>query len=154
MNGAISNDLPRRAVLVVSAGFCAAVAAIFTAILVPESPWFLWCTCLGLGALGAAVYSPARYALFPAAAQDAEIAAVTLDPPPVESGLYTGSIVAVGADGVMIDIHPHPEAALCDGPQALTTDELPPLVAEMGRVAKAVGRPLARSGRGLSAVGE
>ena len=62
--------------------------------------------------------------------------------------------VAVGADGVMIDIHPHPEAALCDGPQALTTDELPPLVAEMGQVAKAVGRRLAMTSRGLSAVGE
>lgn len=62
--------------------------------------------------------------------------------------------VAVGADGVMIDIHPHPETALCDGPQALTPDELVPLVAEMGAVAKAVGRPMARSSPGLSAVGE
>jgi 3-deoxy-7-phosphoheptulonate synthase len=62
--------------------------------------------------------------------------------------------VAVGADGVMIDIHPHPETALCDGPQALTPDELMPLVAEMGRVAEAVGRPLAHQSRGLSAVGE
>jgi len=61
---------------------------------------------------------------------------------------------AVGAVGVMIDIHPHPETALCDGPQALTTEELPPLVAEMGRVAQAVGRPLARQTPGLSAVGE
>jgi 3-deoxy-7-phosphoheptulonate synthase len=61
---------------------------------------------------------------------------------------------AVGADGVMIDIHPHPETALCDGPQALTTDELAPLVAEMTKVATAVGRSMARSSRGLSAVGE
>ena len=61
---------------------------------------------------------------------------------------------AVGAVGVMIDIHPHPETALCDGPQALTPDELSPLVAEMGRVAAAVGRPLAQQSRGLSAVGE
>jgi len=62
--------------------------------------------------------------------------------------------VAVGADGVMIDIHPHPETALCDGPQALTTEELPPLVAEMGRVAEAVGKSLARQTPGLSAVGQ
>ncbi|HJR18783.1 MAG TPA: 3-deoxy-7-phosphoheptulonate synthase [Actinomycetota bacterium] len=61
---------------------------------------------------------------------------------------------AVGADGVMIDIHPHPESALCDGPQALTTEELPPLVEEMTKVAHAVGRSLARPSRGLSAVGE
>jgi len=43
---------------------------------------------------------------------------------------------------------------LCDGPQALTPDELVPLVAAMGQVAAAVGRPMARSARGLSAVGE
>ena len=29
--------------------------------------------------------------------------------------------VAVGADAVMIDVHPNPSAALCDGPQALTS---------------------------------
>lgn len=28
--------------------------------------------------------------------------------------------VAVGADGLIIEVHPHPEAALCDGAQALT----------------------------------
>ncbi len=28
--------------------------------------------------------------------------------------------VAVGADGLIIEIHPHPEEALCDGAQALT----------------------------------
>src|SRR5688500_9531936 len=27
--------------------------------------------------------------------------------------------IAVGADGVIVDVHPNPEAALCDGPQAL-----------------------------------
>ncbi len=27
--------------------------------------------------------------------------------------------MAAGADGVMVDVHPHPEAALCDGAQAL-----------------------------------
>jgi 3-deoxy-7-phosphoheptulonate synthase len=35
--------------------------------------------------------------------------------------------MAAGADGVMVDVHPHPESALCDGPQALfgaTLDEL------------------------------
>jgi 3-deoxy-7-phosphoheptulonate synthase len=61
---------------------------------------------------------------------------------------------AVGADGVMIDVHPHPETALCDGPQALTAEELAPLVEEMGKVAVAVGRRLAGPNRGLSAVGE
>jgi 3-deoxy-7-phosphoheptulonate synthase len=32
--------------------------------------------------------------------------------------------MAVGADAVMVDVHPHPESALCDGPQALTEDDL------------------------------
>jgi 3-deoxy-7-phosphoheptulonate synthase len=31
--------------------------------------------------------------------------------------------VAAGADGVMIDVHPHPEEARCDGPQALLPAE-------------------------------
>jgi len=32
--------------------------------------------------------------------------------------------VAVGADGLIIDIHPRPKAALCDGDQALTDEDL------------------------------
>jgi 3-deoxy-7-phosphoheptulonate synthase len=32
--------------------------------------------------------------------------------------------IAAGADGVMVDLHPHPESARCDGPQALTGDSL------------------------------
>ncbi|MFN2625469.1 MAG: 3-deoxy-7-phosphoheptulonate synthase [Mycobacteriales bacterium] len=32
--------------------------------------------------------------------------------------------MGAGADGVMVDVHPHPEAALCDGPQALVDDDL------------------------------
>src|SRR5699024_434439 len=32
--------------------------------------------------------------------------------------------VAIGADGVIVDVHPHPETALCDGPQALLEEDL------------------------------
>ncbi|MBB5629202.1 3-deoxy-7-phosphoheptulonate synthase [Sphaerisporangium krabiense] len=32
--------------------------------------------------------------------------------------------IAAGADGVIIDVHPHPERALCDGPQALVREDL------------------------------
>ena len=32
--------------------------------------------------------------------------------------------IAVGADGIIVDVHPHPEAALCDGPQALIESDL------------------------------
>jgi len=32
--------------------------------------------------------------------------------------------IAVGADGIIVDVHPHPESALCDGPQALVGGDL------------------------------
>ena len=48
--------------------------------------------------------------------------------------------VAAGADGVMIEVHPHPEDALCDGPQQIRVgefarfaDEIRTLVALMGK---------------------
>jgi 3-deoxy-7-phosphoheptulonate synthase len=52
--------------------------------------------------------------------------------------------VAAGADAVMIDVHPDPEAALCDGPQALTPDEMIKLGRQLEAVAAAVGRPMNR----------
>jgi 3-deoxy-7-phosphoheptulonate synthase len=62
--------------------------------------------------------------------------------------------VAVGADGIMVDVHPKPEAALCDGPQAITTEEIGELVQDIIAVAKAVGRPMANPKQNLSAIGE
>jgi 3-deoxy-7-phosphoheptulonate synthase len=37
----------------------------------------------------------------------------------------TAQGVIAGANGVLVDFHPHPESALCDGPQALLVAELP-----------------------------
>jgi 3-deoxy-7-phosphoheptulonate synthase len=51
--------------------------------------------------------------------------------------------LAAGADGVMIDVHPNPADALCDGPQALEPHELMALTAELSALAQALGRPLA-----------
>lgn len=48
--------------------------------------------------------------------------------------------VAAGADAVMIDIHPDPRTALCDGPQALTRDDIGELSAELIAIAEAVGK--------------
>jgi 3-deoxy-7-phosphoheptulonate synthase len=48
--------------------------------------------------------------------------------------------VAVGADAVMIDVHPNPRAALCDGPQALTRDDLADLGPQLNAIAAAVGK--------------
>jgi 3-deoxy-7-phosphoheptulonate synthase len=51
--------------------------------------------------------------------------------------------VAVGADGVLIEVHPHPEKALCDGPQSLTPEMFEALVHELKPIAKAVGLEMA-----------
>lgn len=48
--------------------------------------------------------------------------------------------VAVGADGVLIDVHSHPERALVDGRQALVPGEFETLMDELRAVAAAVGR--------------
>ena len=52
----------------------------------------------------------------------------------------TRAAVAVGADGVIIDVHPDPRSALCDGPQALTTTDLAELSSQITALATAVGR--------------
>jgi 3-deoxy-7-phosphoheptulonate synthase len=49
--------------------------------------------------------------------------------------------VAVGADGVMIDVHPSPETALVDGAQALLPAEFAELMITLRRVADAVKNP-------------
>jgi len=51
--------------------------------------------------------------------------------------------VAIGADGVMVEAHPDPRAALCDGPQSLDLAGLRDLVAELEPVAASIGRTLA-----------
>ena len=48
--------------------------------------------------------------------------------------------VAVGADGVMLEVHPSPDHALSDGPQALLPARLAPLVAQLDAIARAIGR--------------
>ncbi len=50
--------------------------------------------------------------------------------------------VAVGADGIMVEVHPNPREALCDGPQSLDLEGLRTLVGELESVAASVGRTL------------
>ena len=50
--------------------------------------------------------------------------------------------VAAGADGLMIEVHPNPEAALSDGPQSLLPERFANLMKDLRRVAKVVGRSL------------
>jgi 3-deoxy-7-phosphoheptulonate synthase len=51
--------------------------------------------------------------------------------------------VAAGADAVMVDVHPDPEHALCDGPQALLPEEVDDLGRRCAAVARAIGRTVA-----------
>jgi 3-deoxy-7-phosphoheptulonate synthase len=48
--------------------------------------------------------------------------------------------LAAGADGVMVEVHPDPAAALSDGPQALRPAALEEMVAQLAALAPAVGR--------------
>ena len=45
-----------------------------------------------------------------------------------------GQGLIAGASMVLVDVHPHPEAALCDGPQALRLEHLPRLVEYVNQV--------------------
>jgi 3-deoxy-7-phosphoheptulonate synthase len=53
--------------------------------------------------------------------------------------------IAVGADGVLVDVHPHPELALCDGPQALDGSDLRDLATAVRRLPAVLGRADAAS---------
>ncbi|GAB3982614.1 3-deoxy-7-phosphoheptulonate synthase [Actinoallomurus acanthiterrae] len=54
----------------------------------------------------------------------------------------TRAAIAIGADGVIIDVHPHPESALCDGPQALVDGNIQELAATVRDLPPVVGRTL------------
>lgn len=55
----------------------------------------------------------------------------------------TRAAIAAGADGTIIDMHPRPEVALCDGPQALVRDDVVRLKETIVRFTDAAGRQLA-----------
>ena len=48
--------------------------------------------------------------------------------------------VAAGADGLMVEVHPHPEAALSDGDQSLTPENFQLLMDEIGKIAAIMER--------------
>ena len=50
--------------------------------------------------------------------------------------------VAVGADGLIIEVHNNPEKALCDGPQSIRPNEYSELINDIKLIANAVGREL------------
>jgi 3-deoxy-7-phosphoheptulonate synthase len=56
---------------------------------------------------------------------------------------------AAGADGLLIEVHPEPDAALSDGPQSLTLEGFEQLMHKLELVLGAIDRPLARPRRML-----
>lgn len=50
--------------------------------------------------------------------------------------------IAAGADGIMVEVHPHPEKALSDGSQSLKPAKFELMMDKMKRIAEAVGREL------------
>jgi 3-deoxy-7-phosphoheptulonate synthase len=52
--------------------------------------------------------------------------------------------VAAGADGVMVEVHNHPENALSDGPQSIYPAQFATMMDEIEKIAPVVGRHLMR----------
>jgi 3-deoxy-7-phosphoheptulonate synthase len=50
--------------------------------------------------------------------------------------------VAVGADGVIVEVHPRPEEALCDGPQQIPAAEFAEFAGEIRALASLMGRTI------------
>jgi len=50
--------------------------------------------------------------------------------------------VAVGADGLIIEVHYKPDQALCDGHQSLSLDEFDGLMPDLQKIARAIGREI------------
>jgi 3-deoxy-7-phosphoheptulonate synthase len=49
---------------------------------------------------------------------------------------------AAGADGIIVEVHNEPEAAICDGPQALPTEGFAEYAEQVRRVAEVAGKQL------------
>jgi 3-deoxy-7-phosphoheptulonate synthase len=54
--------------------------------------------------------------------------------------------VAAGADGLIVEVHPCPETAWCDGVQSLSVEKFNDMMVSIRAVAAAMGRPLRAAG--------
>lgn len=50
--------------------------------------------------------------------------------------------VAAGADGLIMEVHYHPEQAICDGQQSLDLSEFDQLMSDLRKIASAIGREI------------
>jgi 1-acyl-sn-glycerol-3-phosphate acyltransferase len=92
-NGALCNALPKRWVLTGSAAYCCFMVAVFGLL---DGPWV---ACWAMLAIGAAIYSPTRYALLPAAAADTHIPLTR-----VNGWIEMGAVCAIVA-GFALGVH-------------------------------------------------
>ncbi len=60
--------------------------------------------------------------------------------------------VAVGADGLIIEVHPDPDRALSDGTQSLYPEQFDQLMVEVRQIAKVLGRSIAEPGAASSRI--
>ncbi len=57
---------------------------------------------------------------------------------------------AVGADGIIVEVHPNPDEAICDGPQQLRSEDFAEYALAVERAAALAGKALAGSAPGPS----
>lgn len=58
--------------------------------------------------------------------------------------------IAAGADGLLVEVHGHPEQALCDGSQALLPRQFGDMLGSVAAIARAVGRRMTLRGSGAN----
>jgi 3-deoxy-7-phosphoheptulonate synthase len=51
---------------------------------------------------------------------------------------------AAGADGVIVEVHPCPEEAVCDGPQALVAEDFETYLRKLEAAAELAGKQFAK----------
>jgi MFS family permease len=102
INGALGNALSKARVLAGAAAFCLAAVLFF-------GLWGgAWLSCLGLVAVGMAVYSPTRYALLSAAAADTSLP-LTRVTGWIEMG---GAVAIIAGAGLGMSLHDVPPVLL------------------------------------------
>ncbi|MEK7465940.1 MAG: 3-deoxy-7-phosphoheptulonate synthase [Planctomycetota bacterium] len=57
-------------------------------------------------------------------------------------GPLAKAAIAAGADGLIIEVHPRPEVAKCDGAQSLHPDQFDVLMKELSAIARCIGRSI------------
>ncbi|OQA09135.1 MAG: Phospho-2-dehydro-3-deoxyheptonate aldolase [Firmicutes bacterium ADurb.Bin373] len=50
--------------------------------------------------------------------------------------------IAAGADGLIVEMHPNPSEALCDGPQSLTPENFKMMMDDLKKIAGLMGRKM------------